>query len=139
MTFLDPCPLGKWIKKLLAPEENLLVPDGQMGLFSSPAQGCQPPTSSNIENWWGRGWKITSWRSWCHLWKKCLIITNSWWHKIHEKDVVGIVTFDLIGLLLTNHIIFFIFYLFIFFKKTFYFYLLFNIFLPTNSRLHAIP
>ena len=50
MTFLDPCPLGKWIKKLLAPEENLLVPDGQMGLFSSPAQGCQPPTSSNIED-----------------------------------------------------------------------------------------
>ena len=42
---------------------------------------------------------------------------------MHEKDVVGIVTFDLIGLLLTNHIIFFIFYLFIFFKKTFYFYL----------------
>ena len=58
---------------------------------------------------------------------------------MHEKDVVGIVTFDLIGLLLTNHIIFFIFYLFIFFNKTFYFYLLFNIFLPTNSRLHAIP
>ena len=42
---------------------------------------------------------------------------------MHEKDVVGIVTFDLIGLLLTNHIIIFIFYLFIFFKKTFYFYL----------------
>ena len=43
MTFLDPCPLGKWIKKLLALEENLLVPDGQMGLFSSPAQAVNPP------------------------------------------------------------------------------------------------
>ena len=28
--------------------------------------------------------------------------------KMHEKDVVGIVTFDLIGLLPTNHIIAFI-------------------------------
>ena len=27
------------------------------------------------------------------------------WKKTHEKDVVGIVTFDLTGLLTTNHII----------------------------------
>ena len=46
---------------------------------------------------------------------------------MHEKDVVGIVTFDLIGLLLTNHIIFFIFYLFIFLRKffTFTYYLIY--------------
>ena len=37
---------------------------------------------------------------------------------MHEKHVVGIVTFDLIGLLLTNHIIFY--FLIYFFKKTFY-------------------
>ena len=36
MTCLDPCPLGKWIKKLLALKENLQVPDDQMALFSSP-------------------------------------------------------------------------------------------------------
>ena len=39
---------------------------------------------------------------------------------MHEKHVVGIVTFDLIGLLLTNHIIFY--FLIYFFKKTFYIY-----------------
>ena len=39
---------------------------------------------------------------------------------MHEKDVVGIVTFDLIGLLLTNHIIFLFFNLF-FFRKLFIF------------------
>ena len=46
---------------------------------------------------------------------------------MHEKDVVGIVTFDLIGLLLTNHIIIFIFYLFIFLRKlfTFTYYLIY--------------
>ena len=33
------------------------------------------------------------------------VITNLWWHKMSEKDVVGIATFDLIGLLPTNHII----------------------------------
>ena len=33
------------------------------------------------------------------------VITNLWWHKMREKDVVGIVTFDLIGSLPTNHII----------------------------------
>ena len=40
--------------------------------------------------------------------KKILIdpvVTNLRLHKMHEKDVVGIVTFELIGLLLTNHII----------------------------------
>ena len=43
---------------------------------------------------------------------------------MHEKDVVGIVTSDLIGLLLTNHIIFF--YLF-FLRKlfTFTYYLIY--------------
>ena len=33
------------------------------------------------------------------------VITNLPSHKMREKDVVGIVTFDLIGLLPTNHII----------------------------------
>ena len=42
---------------------------------------------------------------WHHLWKKYPIITNLWWHKMREKGVVGLVTFDLIGLLRTNHII----------------------------------
>ena len=43
---------------------------------------------------------------------------------MHEKDVVGIVTFDLIGLLLTNHIIFFIYF---FLRKlfTFTYYLIY--------------
>ena len=35
-----------------------------------------------------------------------LIVTNLWWHKTHKKDIVSIVTFDLIVLLnFTNHII----------------------------------
>ena len=34
-----------------------------------------------------------------------LIVTHSRWHKACENDDVGIVTFDLIGLLPTNHII----------------------------------
>ena len=34
-----------------------------------------------------------------------MIITNLEWLKTREKDVVGIVTFDLIGLLPTNHVI----------------------------------
>ena len=38
-----------------------------------------------------------------YLWT--LIITNLPRHKTREKDVVGIVTFDLIGLLPTDHII----------------------------------
>ena len=45
--------------------------------------------------------------TWSHVCKKCsltLIITNLEWHKTCEKDVVGVVTFDLIGLLPTNHI-----------------------------------
>ena len=33
MTRLDPCPLGKWIWKLLALQENLLVPDNRIGLL----------------------------------------------------------------------------------------------------------
>ena len=51
-------------------------------------QGCQPPMTSNIENWRWRDYK------WRHLWKK---------KKTRKKEVVGIVTFDLIGLLPTNH------------------------------------
>ena len=46
--------------------------------------------------------------TWHHACKKCsltLIITNLEWLKTREKDVVGIVTFDLIGLLPTNHVI----------------------------------
>ena len=57
-------------------------------------QSCQPPTSSNIENWWGRDDSHNAHVTWCHLRKKT-----------SEKDVVGIVTFDLIGLLGTNNII----------------------------------
>ena len=34
-----------------------------------------------------------------------LIVTNLWWHKMHENNVVGVVTFHVIGLLPTNHII----------------------------------
>ena len=59
--------------------------------LSSSVQGCQPPTSSN-----GEGMIddviITAHYVICE--KKTL-----------EKDVVGIVTFDLTGLLPTNHII----------------------------------
>ena len=56
-------------------------------------QGCQPPTSSNIENWWERDdkWCHNDYGTWHHLWKK-----------LHKKDVVGIVTFDLINWL-TSH------------------------------------
>ena len=46
---------------------------------------------------------------------------------MHEKDVVGIVTFDLIGLLLTNHIIF-LFFIYLFFLRklfTFTYYLIY--------------
>ena len=55
-------------------------------------QGCQSPTSSNIENWSGRDdkWRHNVHGTWRHLWKNA------------RKDVVGIATFDLIGLLCTN-------------------------------------
>ena len=48
--------------------------------------------------------------TWRHLFcTKILIDSNRHkclpWHKVHKKDVVGIVAFDLIGLLPTNHII----------------------------------
>ena len=32
-------------------------------------------------------------------------VMNLQWHKMNKKDVVGMITFDLIGLLPTNHII----------------------------------
>ena len=32
------------------------------------------------------------------------LAANLRWHKMHEKDVLGIVTFDLIGVLPTNHV-----------------------------------
>ena len=59
-------------------------------------QGCQPPTSLNIKNWWGRDdkWHHNAHSTWRYLWKKK-----------RKKDVVEIVTFDQIGLLPTNHII----------------------------------
>ena len=74
-------------------------------------QGCQPPTSSNIENWWERDdkWRHNDHGTWHHLCKK-----------LREKDVLAIVTFDqpspqgrlgtrqtfeLIGLSPTDHII----------------------------------
>ena len=59
-------------------------------------QGCQPHTSSNIENWWERGDR------WPHNAQHMMSFVEK---KKCEKDVVGIVTFDLIGLLPTNHII----------------------------------
>ena len=58
-------------------------------------QGCQPPTSSNIENWWGVG---DIWR-WRH---NAGHMTSYFGKKRREKDVVVIVTFDLIGLLPTT-------------------------------------
>ena len=57
-------------------------------------QSCQPPTSSNIENWWG---VRDRWRH------NAGHMTSFWGEKTREKDVVLIVTFDLIGLLPTNH------------------------------------
>ena len=48
--------------------------------------------------------------TWCYLFcTKILIVSDHHkclpWHKVHKKDDVGIVAFDLIGLLPTNHII----------------------------------
>ena len=60
-------------------------------------QGCQAPTSSNIENWQG-----LSDDRWQHNARN---MTSYMCTKTREKDVVGIVTFGLIGLLPTNHII----------------------------------
>ena len=54
-----------------------------------------------------KGWQMT-YDTWLHFHKKLLVDfdhhDNLRWHKMRRKDVVGIVTFDLIGLLLTNHI-----------------------------------
>ena len=58
--------------------------------------GCQPPTSLNIENWWGVGDR------WHH---NTGHMTSFFGKKKREKDFVLIVTFDLIGLLPTNHIL----------------------------------
>ena len=60
------------------------------------SQGCQPLAASNIENWWGVGdrWRHNAGHMTSFLEKKTC-----------RKDVVLIVTFDLIGLLPTNHII----------------------------------
>ena len=55
-------------------------------------RGCQPPTS--IDGEWVIDDVIME-ATWRHFWGK----------KRREKDVVLIVTFDLIGLLPTNHII----------------------------------
>ena len=51
---------------------------------------------------------VITYDTWRHLRKKYSltpIITNLRWHKTREKDVVGIITFKLIGFLPTNHII----------------------------------
>ena len=51
-------------------------------------QGCQPPTSSNIENWWERDdkWCHNDHGTWHHLWKKlhknCSIWPN--WLTFHQ-------------------------------------------------------
>ena len=59
-------------------------------------QSCQPPTSSNIENW----------REWDDRWRhNARQVTSFVKKKTRETHVVGILTFDLIGLLPTNHII----------------------------------
>ena len=46
-----------------------------------------------------------TWRHLCKKYSLTLIITNLLSHKIKHRKDVGIVTFDLIGLLPTNHII----------------------------------
>ena len=52
---------------------------GLQGLF----QGCQPPTSPNIENWWGRDDRdVIMHGTWHHLWPKT-----------REKDVVVVLVF----------------------------------------------
>lgn len=51
---------------------------------------------------------VITYGAWLHLYKKyslIVIVMNLQWHKTREKDVVGIVAFDLIVLLPTNHII----------------------------------
>ena len=57
-------------------------------------QGCQPPTFSNIENWW---WRDNKWRhnahgTWRHLWKqnarkRCWWNCNIWpyWLSSHQS------------------------------------------------------
>ena len=64
--------------------------------FRALFQGFQPHMSSNIENWWGVG----------DRWRHNAGHMTSFFEKTtREKYVVLIVTFDLIGLLPTNHII----------------------------------
>ena len=78
---------------------------------------CQPPTSSNIENWLGVAdrWHHITHRTWCYLCKKnsltptVMNISND--AKRAKKMLLAldwscnIINFDLIGLLPTNHII----------------------------------
>ena len=56
-------------------------------------QDCQPHTSSNIENWWGRGdrwrhnaWHITSFVKKKKVWKRCSLL-ESWpnWFTSHQS------------------------------------------------------
>ena len=58
-------------------------------------QGCQPPTSSNIENNYDGEGMIGDIIMHGRLCKK----------KMRKKDVVGIVPFDVTGLLPTDHVI----------------------------------
>ena len=64
-----------------------------------------PTTSSNIENWWGRDdrWRHNVWYMTSFVQKYLLtpIVTNFPWRKTRKKDV-GIVIFELIGLLFTK-------------------------------------
>ena len=69
-------------------------------------------TSSNIENWWGRGMidDVIMHGTWCLLYKTRdlgtrLIITNLGWHSMRKNNVVGFVTFHLIDLLPNDPII----------------------------------
>ena len=76
-------------------------------MYSLQWQGCQKPPRLQILKIDGEGMidDVIMRGTWRHVCKKCsliLIITNL---EMRGKDVVGIVTFDLIGLLPTNHII----------------------------------
>ena len=76
-----------------------------------PLKGCQPPTSSILGiDREGMIDDVIMHGTWCLLCKTRdlgtrLMITNLWWHKMRENNVVGFVTFDLIDLLPNDPII----------------------------------
>ena len=73
--------------------------------YITPIQGCQPPPPPHIFDREGMIDGIThgTWRHLCKNYSLPLIVTNLRWHKTRNKDV-GIIAFDLISLLSTNHI-----------------------------------